>query len=190
MKEKNGHFSDRVGLPLFTYHPDPLSTGSVEVSGARCACCGRERGYIYAAPLYMADEPDGGPICPWCIADGSAAARFGAMYSDAGPLIAAGVPETVIEEVTQRTPGFRSWQGPDWKCCCGDACEFHGQPSRAHLGLLATQAVEHFLSLTQWTPEQWTEFVSDVYEPGGKPTVYQFTCRSCNKQKYGWDGDA
>ncbi len=188
--KKSSGLSVEVGLPLFTYHPDPLATGSVEASDERCVCCGHERGYIYTAPIYAAGEQCGGPVCPWCIADGSAAARFGATYTDAQPLIEAGLPVGVVEEVTQRTPGYRSWQAGNWKCCCGDACEFHGEPSRAHLGLLAAPAVEHFLSLTQWTPEQWTDFVSDVYEPGSRPTVYHFVCRTCNKPKYRWDGDA
>ena len=65
-------------------------------------------------------------ICPWCIADGSAAGRFGATYTDDHPLIEAGLPESIIEEVTQRTPGYHSWQAEEWKCCCSDACEYHG----------------------------------------------------------------
>ena len=180
--------SDKVGLPLFAYHPDPLGTGSVEASGDRCICCGRERGFIYTAPVY-AEEELNEQLCPWCIADGSAAQRFGATYSDAQPLILAGVPEAVVEEVTQRTPGYRSWQQDEWQCCCGDACEFHGNPSRDHLGVLDLPAVEQFMSITRWTPEQWAEFVSDVYEPGGNPAIYHFLCRKCSKHKYGWDSD-
>ncbi|WP_175969004.1 CbrC family protein [Burkholderia sp. BCC0322] len=29
-----------MSLPAFRYHPDPLATGSVICSDARCACCG------------------------------------------------------------------------------------------------------------------------------------------------------
>ena len=189
MKDKAiPHLSDTVGLPLFTYHPDPLATGSVEASGARCACCGRERGYIYTAAVH-AEEDLTGQLCPWCIAEGVAAERFGARYADSAPLIEAALPEEIIEEVTQRTPGYRSWQPDEWKCCCGDACEFHGNPDRSHLGLLAASAVEQFLSLTKWSPEQWLEFVSDLYEPGGSPGVYHFVCRHCNKPRYGLDSD-
>ena len=189
MKEKKTpHLSDTVGLPIFTYHPDPLETGSVEASEARCVCCGRERGYIYTASVYATDKLRN-QLCPWCIADGSAAERFGAKYSDDQSLIQAGIPEAVIEEITQRTPGYHSWQGEEWKCCCGDACEFHGQPDHHHLLRLDPSALEQFLSLTAWTPEQWTDFVSDVYQPGGSPAIYHFVCRNCNKPKYGWDSD-
>ena len=188
MKAKTSGLSDKVGLPWFTYHPDPLATGSVEASGARCVFFVSERWYIYTASVYTAEKL-AGQICPWCIADGAAAARFGATYSDDHALIQAGVPEAVIEEVTQRTPGYHSWQGEAWKCCCGDACEFRGQPGREHLLTLDRSALEQFLSLTHWTPEQWTEFVADVYTPGSSPAIYQFACRNCNEKKYGWDSE-
>ncbi len=188
MKEKSSSLSDKVGLPLFAYHPDPLATGSVEPSEARCACCARARGFIYTGPVYAVEDLDR-EICPWCIADGSAAARFGAAYIDDHTLVRAGLPEEVIREVTQRTPGFRSWQGEAWKCCCGDAGVFHGHPSPEHLLSLNPTALEQFLSLTGWSPEQWKEFIADVYVPGGSPGIYHFTCRNCNKPMYGWDAD-
>lgn len=184
--EKTSGLSDKVGLPLFIYHPDPVATGSVEASETRCLCCGRERGYIYTAPVYAEEELDE-QICPWCIADGSAARRFGATYTDDHPLIEAGLPESIIEEVTQRTPGFHSWQAEEWKCCCNDACEYHGNACRDHLLALDGSALEQFLSATKWTPEQWTEFVSDVYAPGGSPAFYRFVCRGCNESKIAWD---
>ena len=178
--------SDKVGLPFFTYHPDPLATGSFEASETACVCCGRERGFLYMGPVYALEELHD-QLCPWCIADGSAAARFNAEFSDGLPLVKAGVPGLVIEEVTRRTPGYISWQGDDWKCCCEDACEFHGDASREHLLALDASAVQEFMTLTQWSPEKWHAFIADVYEPGGNPAIYHFTCRSCNKHKHGLD---
>ena len=178
----------RVGLPLFIYHPDPLSTGSIIVSDKRCVACQQERGFIYAASAYAEQDLDG-KICPWCIADGSAAARFGATYSDDCSLVRAGLPEAVIEEVTRRTPGYFSWQGEDWQTCCGDACTFLGDAGRDHLLALDPVATEQFLSRTGWSPEEWKSFVSDVYAPGGSPAIYRFACRHCSQSRYGWDCD-
>ena len=48
-------------------------------------------------------------------------------------------------------------------------------------------ALEQFLAATQWTPEQWTEFVADIYAPGGSPAFYRFVCRGCRGSKFGWD---
>lgn len=44
--------SKPIVLPVFKYHPDPVSTGSVREDSGQCACCGKERGFIYAAPVY------------------------------------------------------------------------------------------------------------------------------------------
>ena len=93
------------------------------------------RGYIYTASVY-APGWYRDCICPWCIADGSAAEKFEAMFSDDHPLAQAGVPDAVIEEVTRRTPGFNSWQQEEWLSCCGDACEFHGDAPRSELQAL------------------------------------------------------
>ncbi len=178
---------DKVGLPIFTYHPDPLATGSVRLGSERCACCGRERGYVYTASVYGDNDLEG-QLCPWCIADGSAAEKFGASFSDGQSLAQAGVPETVIAEVTQRTPGYNSWQQDEWLACCGDACEFQGGPTRQRLALLDPTAVSQFLTATGWTPEQWQEFAAG-YEPGGNPEMYHFVCRACRKDKFGWDSN-
>lgn len=60
-----------MSLPAFRYHPDPLATGSVIRSDARCVCCGDARGYVYAGPVYAVDEYEN-CLCPRCIAHGSA----------------------------------------------------------------------------------------------------------------------
>ena len=177
--------TDKIGLPFFAYHPDPLATGSVRVGPERCACCGRERGYVYTASVYGGNELEG-HLCPWCIADGSAAERHAATFSEAEPLVQAGVSASVVEEITRRTPGYNSWQQEEWLSCCGDACEFHGNPAQNQLPLMDPTAVAQFLSTTGWTPEQWLDF-SGTYEPGGSPAFYRFVCRGCGKSKYGWD---
>ena len=50
-------------LPAFQYHPDPVRSGSIVESKARCMACGKARGYIYAGPVYAEDELDE-QICP------------------------------------------------------------------------------------------------------------------------------
>src|SRR5947207_6887785 len=91
-------------LPTFRYHPDPIATGSVKPSDKECRSCGEARGYIYTSSVYAEESLDE-EICPWCIADGSAAEKFDASFCDANPLAEADVPDHIIEEVTMRTPG-------------------------------------------------------------------------------------
>ena len=100
-----------MNLPTFKYHPDPLATGSVVVSDKKCLCCDRTTGFIYAGPVYAEEELDQA-ICPWCIADGSAAEKFAAAFTDESG-IGDGevtVSREVEEEVSRRTPGFSGWQ--------------------------------------------------------------------------------
>ncbi|MEU5522663.1 CbrC family protein [Streptomyces sp. NPDC047860] len=117
-------------LPFFRYHPDPLATGSIRAAAETCACCKRARGWIYTAAFYTAQDV-GGQFCPWCIADGSAAERFGGDFTDSYGLD--GVSEDVVHEVTRRTPGFRAWQDPRWLVHCEDAAAFVGEVGYADL---------------------------------------------------------
>jgi uncharacterized protein len=174
-----------MSIPTFTYHPDPLATGSVKASDISCRCCGVSRGYIYTASVY-APGSYRDCICPWCIADGSAAEKFEAMFSDDQPLFEVGVPPAVIEEVTRRTPGYNSWQQEEWLCCCGDACEFHGDAPRSELQALHSDALARTLSAWNWREQDWAQFVQH-YQPSGNPAVYKFRCRHCGEIKYGVD---
>lgn len=172
-------------LPNFRYHPDPIATGSVKASDTVCRCCGQARGYIYSASVY-ARGSQSDSICPWCIADGSAAQKFGATFSDGHPLVQAGVANEVVDEITRRTPGYNSWQQEVWLSCCKDACEFHGDASRAEVQALHGDALAETLSIWEWQETEWQGFVGH-YEPGGNPAVYRFVCRHCGRRRYSLD---
>ena len=62
-------------------------------------------------------------LCPWCIADGSAARKFGSEFVGD---IEGEVPASVEEELNLRTPGYLSWHCERWQICCGDACAYLG----------------------------------------------------------------
>lgn len=120
-------------LPRFTYHPDPIATGSVIASPTVCVSCHQARGYVYTGPVYAEEEYDA-EICPWCIADGSASARLDASFTDDEGIGGGGewdeVPEAVVEEVARRTPGFSAWQQEKWWTHCGDAGQSLAVPGR------------------------------------------------------------
>jgi uncharacterized protein CbrC (UPF0167 family) len=69
-------------------------------------------------------------VCPWCIADGSAHAKWDAEFTDRGAIGGMGhwceVPQEVREEVAFRTPGISTIQEARWWTHCGDAAEFVG----------------------------------------------------------------
>jgi uncharacterized protein CbrC (UPF0167 family) len=172
-------------LPSFRYHPDPIATGSVVLSDTLCRCCGQARGYIYKASVYCR-ELLRESLCPWCIADGSAAQKFDAVFSDAEPLAQAGVPMATIKEVTERTPGYISWQQEVWLSCCGDACEFHGDAPKQELDALTGEPLASLFSECGIDRITWDKILKS-YQPGGNPAVYRFRCRHCGQVRYGFD---
>lgn len=172
-------------LPSFPYHPDPLSTGMVVERDTVCACCGRDRGYVYLGLTY-AVETYSECICPWCIADGSAAARFGALFNDPHPLEEAGVAAEVIEEVSKRTPGYLSWQQEVWLTHCGDACEFHGDATVAEVQQAAPATKARWLDDYGQDEASWERTVN-AYEPGGDISLFKFRCRHCGLIRLGLD---
>ncbi len=111
-------------LPVFRYFPDPVGNGCIVREDSTCPCCAAPRHYIYRGPIYCRG---GGieEVCPWCIADGSAAKKWSAMiFNDLVPDLPATVPNDVVREITERTPGFETWQGNIWLFSRDDAMLF------------------------------------------------------------------
>ncbi|MFA0570844.1 CbrC family protein [Vibrio gallaecicus] len=173
-------------LPIFKYHPDPLATGSIEVSDEVCECCEKATGYIYSSTLYAQEEVEF--ICPWCIADGLAAKKFDGTYIDDYPLINAGLGESVVSEVCERTPGYNSWQQEQWQSHCNDACEFHGDAEKEELQALSGEALDSFLEKEMIKLDIWVNILAG-YQKGSSPAVHKFKCRKCPEVLYTMDFD-
>ncbi len=166
-------------LPTFHYHPDPVATGSIERSDDECLACGRSRGFRYVGPVYAGEQLDV-RICPWCIADGSAAAKFDADFTDVGWGVPADVPASVTDEIEHRTPGFHSWQQDHWLYHCGDGCVFLGEVGRSELEEYpeALEALQQEAESFGWHDQQITEYLASLTK-GGSPTAYLFGCLVC-----------
>jgi uncharacterized protein CbrC (UPF0167 family) len=172
-------------LPNFRYHPDPIATGNVKASDTVCKCCRQARGYVYSGQIYGPDSLRD-RLCPWCIADGSAAKKFDAMFSYYRPLAEAGLPSDIVDEISTRTPGYICWQEETWLLCCDDACEFHGDAPAAELKALRGDALARVLTELKCREQHWQDLL-ECYRPGGDPAVYKFICRHCHEVKYGMD---
>lgn len=172
-------------LPPFRYHPDPLATGSVKTSDAACVCCGRARGYVYAASVYSPDDLRE-KLCPWCIASGAAASRFDCFFTDDRPLRQARLPAPVVLEVSRKTPGYNSWQQGVWQVCCDDACAFHGEATKDDLAVLTGDRLALHLHRWPGDADGWRRFV-EAYEPGGVMPVFRFVCLHCGEPTYALD---
>jgi uncharacterized protein len=171
-----------MSLPAFKYHPDPVATGAIVESSETCACCGKARGFIYEAAVY-GEKDVGGALCPWCIADGAAAKKYGVTFSDDEPLLDAGLPEGIVEEVTQKTPGYIAWQQETWHVCCDDSCAYHGDAPKEELQALKGDELAGVLDFLEWDSASWSNFLA-TYEPGGGHTLHKFVCLHCGETSY------
>jgi uncharacterized protein CbrC (UPF0167 family) len=174
---------DRSTLPSFRYHPDPIDTGSIAESGATCAVCEEERGFIYAGPVYAEDDFEDA-ICPWCIADGSAHRSLGATFVDS-EAFAADTPDTVVAEITERTPGFAAWQAEEWPSCCGDAAAFVGpigiseiRSKYRHLEAFVLRQIIYGLGISGGAATRMLESL----RRDASPTAYLFECLHCEER--------
>ncbi|SEG93217.1 hypothetical protein SAMN05216223_12756 [Actinacidiphila yanglinensis] len=165
-----------ASLPFFRYHPDPVASGSLREAAETCACCERDRGWIYTATFYTAREVNG-RFCPWCIADGSAAERFAGEFADSFGL--AGVGDDVLHEVTRRTPGFHAWQDPHWLVHCRTAAAFIGEVGYAELAARpdALDQLRADMRLDGWRDEaRIVEFLTRL---GSSASAMLFRCTVC-----------
>ncbi len=156
-----------------------MRTGSIEASPATCSVCGRARGLVYAGPLY-GESVDEVVLCPWCIADGSAAGRLELELTDIGWGVPPGVPEPVLDELAHCTPGFVSWQSDHWLYHCGDACAYLGAVGYDELRRLpdALAALLDGLEEDGFGADESREIVESL-SPEESPTAYLFRCLAC-----------
>ncbi len=173
-------------FPEFRYHPNPVMTGAIVKTDEECECCEKYRGYRAASAIYSIRDVE--TICPWCIADGSAAAKFDGEFSDSHPLLEDGVDKGIVKEVCERTPSFISWQQERWLSHCSDACIFLGGAKASDLNALAGEDLNEFLNAEYIIADDWPSILQ-AYSNGGGVAVYKFQCRGCGTFRYYSDRD-
>ena len=172
-------------LPPFRYHPDPVTTGSVVRSEATCRCCGEPREYLYHGPVYSEADLETA-LCPWRIADGSAHRKFSATFVDT-EAFAENTPEAAVAEISQRTPGYNSWQDERWPGCCGDATAFIGpmgiREIREGYRELEGLVLNHIIYEVGISGGAATRLLQTLHREKG-PTAYLFRCLACGNHHF------
>lgn len=117
-------------LPIFRYLISPASHPSLIEKIGRCICCNQNRRIFYNGPTYSTDF-EIIEVCPWCIADGSAATKWDVTFND-GFVDNEGVPQFGIDEcfhdeIEGRTLGFISAQGNHWMYGKSGPMQFVGE---------------------------------------------------------------
>lgn len=181
---------DNPTLPAFTYFTPAALDAVVKASDEVCDCCGQRRGHLYTGPFYTTAR--GVDLCLHCIADGSAAAKYEGSFNDIvvtwdGHVIdaeAAKAPQSVIDELLHRTPGYETWQGNRWAFHCGDGGIFQGDASDAVIVNASEAAKAHFDR-----DGEGPTFEELFGDPQHRPSTYHFKCRQCGLDLFLWDLD-
>ena len=175
-----------MNLPVFRFHPNPIRSGSIVTSAEPCRCCRESRGYIYTGPVYSEQDGLDDKLCPWCIADGSAHRDFDASFIDS-EAFAAGMPQTSMDEIEHRTPGYSAFQSEVWPVCCGDAVEFVMPAGMAELRkydyTLEGQLMSHIVQEMKISGSAATRLLDGLNKDTG-PTVFLFRCPRCETHHF------
>ncbi|MFI6832711.1 CbrC family protein [Kribbella sp. NPDC050241] len=171
-----------TSVPDFRYHPDPVATGSAEVSEDTCELCGEQTGFRSRGPIYGVQLKE---ICLGCIADGTAADRLvtpngPTEFTDVGWGVPDGIPDAVLKEISQRTPGHYSWQQDHWLYHCGDGAAYLGRVGWEQLrhdpgALRALQSEASEVGLDDSAAMGWISRLS----VDGDMTAYLIECLHC-----------
>jgi uncharacterized protein CbrC (UPF0167 family) len=175
-------------LPRFRYHPDPVATGMfVPRRDFTCGVCHKSRGYAYIGPYISSTFgfENGDEICPWCIADGSAAREWNAHFVDIQFLSPATLTQMSSDarmELEFRTPSFLCLQQPEWLDHHGEAAAYLGEvgfDEYLRLPPDAQRVVRYCVGDKPDEPLRANDFVQRLRADGDGPTAYLFGCLRC-----------
>ena len=174
-------------FPKFRYHPDPIGTGAFKKADKPqiCECCGQKTGYVYESPFYSTEDVE--CLCPWCIADGSAAKKFDGEFQDAYSCEEID-DVSKLDELIHRTPGYCGWQQEVWLAHCNDYCAFVGYVGMAELEKMGlSDKLEDI-----YRKDEAMFDIGDIREcmtNGGSMQGYLFRCLHCGKYQLYADCD-
>ena len=170
----------KAALPHFKYHPDPLGTGSLREAEPPevCECCGQETAIVYDGPFYAVHRPK--CLCPGCIASGRAAETFHGEFQDSESVDAGISDPAMLDELTQRTPGYAGIQQEYWRVHCKEPCAFLGYvgwQELCQLGLV-DEVLDDPTLQREW--DDLREMLQSL-ENGGWTQGYLFRCLHCGR---------
>lgn len=174
-------------LPGFKYFHDPIATGDFAHNVKMiCDCCGKETDVIYGSvengqfyPGNFYPYKNDRSLCPWCIADGSAAEKFDGVFLDVDNCDPVDDPEKT-DELIHRTPCYLSIQEPYWLAHCGDYCKFVGYVGwKEMIEMTPGEAPENVYrrDVSLFDIEELKECMMN----GGGLQGYLFQCLHCGK---------
>ncbi|MGI4870250.1 MAG: CbrC family protein [Janthinobacterium lividum] len=173
-------------LPTFFYNPNAYKIGIIQPENIVCKCCGAARNFSYKAGLYSRHRrEETHPLCPWCIADGRAAAKFNGSFVgyfdnvDPDPShVNQPVSAASLETVSHRTPGYIALQDLFWLTHCDEACVFLGYVGSKEL-LPVWEEVLPDIVAGEWDEDD----VRNHLDQNGDMVGYLFQCPRCGQHR-------
>lgn len=166
-------------LPNFKYNPDPIKLGVIIKEETLCPVCKETRDYVYEGPFFSEDDVEG--ICPWCIADGSAAEKCEGEFQDEESCEEVEMEE-YVEELVYRTPGYIGWQQEYWVSHCGDFCSIINYVGWKEIKHLENELVDDIKKICEDYNISFPEFKETLVKDGDFQG-YLFQCSSCKKHR-------
>lgn len=168
-------------LPQFAYIPDPLKSGAVIPSDEPCACCGETRGYLCKIPPNTEEGIEN--LCPWCVADGTAAAIFDPEFTDPIAFEKNNLPLETIRIISTRTPAYTLPLDPDaddqWPVHCEDACVYLGELSTTDSDMIPDEAKEEFRQRYALSDKEFQQLIYHDDPSKNRTALHRFQCRKC-----------
>ncbi|AWX57710.1 hypothetical protein AB432_022905 [Brevibacillus brevis] len=187
-------------LPIFKYQPNVYNIGVFKkVPVQNCSICNKETDYIYMGPFYSIDEVEN--VCPWCIYEGTATKQHNGVlqaaveykdkllsmtYDDESNeyMYFMGYDEVEqfeddkLVELLFRTPGYISWQEPQWLSHCDEFCAFIGYVNKSELSAMKIDLRdEELLTIKK---NYGIDTLDQVSEDSG---IYLFQCINCGQHR-------
>ncbi|HRI27303.1 MAG TPA: CbrC family protein [Chitinophagales bacterium] len=178
-------------LPKFKYSPNAYNLDLFEEEEGTCSVCNQKRQLKYTGSFYSAKEPE--YICPWCIANGKAAQKYGGEFNDYYSIegVSANpddpepdVPKTLLTEITQKTPSYTAWQQQVWLTHCHEPCAF--------IGYADAKTIASFLDEVTEDIERSgfeSQLVKTQLSKSGSLAGYLFQCVKCGRHRLHIDSD-
>lgn len=172
-----------MNYPHFKYHPNAYKLDLFVEEEGTCDVCQKEQFLKYEASFYAEEDPN--YICPFCIADGSAAKKYDGSFNDYCGIEgvspdpndpAPKIPHALLLEICDRTPSYISWQQEQWLTHCNEPCAFIDYADTESIAPFREEIISE---LDAFIGEETLNYI----RKDGDCVGYLFQCVQCGKHK-------
>ena len=173
-------------LPTFKYHESVKMTGILVEEDIVCECC--QKGSHYKMDIVLYSEEEVEDLCPWCVADGSAAKKYNGTFIDLeGSDMIPSLEKRL--ELTRKNPGYPSWQENVWLAHCDDYCKYVDAVDYSVIEHLEVDLKEDFERLSKEFYYDTVEEFKEALKNNHSMQIYLFECLTCKKPRIHVDLD-